>query len=58
MYLEEFLGMMERRETVHAMSEAMMFCGEMTQRALEITARLNGAYHPFEEVQEISGKTG
>ena len=53
MELKEFLGMMERRETVHAMSDAMMFSGEMTQRALEITARLNGAYHPIEEVQEI-----
>ena len=53
MKLNEFLAMMERRETVHAMSDAMMFSGMMTQRALEITARLNGAYHPPEEVQEI-----
>ncbi len=53
MELNEFLAMMERRETVHAMSDAMMFSGMMTQRALEITARLNGSYHSPEEVQEI-----
>ena len=53
MELKEFLEMMERRETVHTMSDAMMFSGQMTQRALEITAKLNTGYHPLEEVQEI-----
>lgn len=53
MELKEFLEMMDRRETVAAMSEAMMFCGEMMQRALQITARLNGSYHSPEETQEI-----
>lgn len=53
MELKEFLEMMDRRETVYAMSEAMMFCGQMTQRALKITSRLNTGYHPPEEVQEI-----
>ena len=53
MELKEFLEMMERQETVHAMSDAMMFSGQMTQRALEITARLNTGYRPMEEVQEI-----
>ena len=53
MELKEFLEVMDRRETVHARSDAMMFSGQMTQRALEITARLNTGYHPLEEVQEI-----
>ena len=53
MELKEFLERMERRETVPANSEAMLFSAAMTQRALEITAKLNGAYHPLEEVQAI-----
>jgi acetyltransferase-like isoleucine patch superfamily enzyme len=53
MELKEFLQMMERRERIPAMSEALMFSAAMTQRALEITARLNGSYHRPEEVQEI-----
>lgn len=53
MELHDFLAMMERRETITGGSEALEFSGRMTQRALEITARLNGAYHTLEEVQEI-----
>ena len=51
MELKEFLERMERQETVPANSEAMLFSAAMTQRALEITAKLNGSYHPLEEVQ-------
>lgn len=53
MELKEFLERMERQETVPANSEAMLFSAAMTQRALEITAKLNGSYHPLEEVQAI-----
>lgn len=53
MTLEEYLGIMERRETVTDHSEAMLFSIQMTQRALELTARLNGSFHPMDEVQEI-----
>ncbi|MBQ3703872.1 MAG: sugar O-acetyltransferase [Oscillospiraceae bacterium] len=53
MELKEFLERMERQETVPANSEAMLFSAAMTQRALEITAKLNGIYHPLEEVQAI-----
>ncbi len=53
MELRDFLQMMECREAVRAMSDAMMFSGEMTQRALEITGRLNSGYHPLTEVQDI-----
>ncbi|MBP3296826.1 MAG: sugar O-acetyltransferase [Lachnospiraceae bacterium] len=53
MELKEFIEMMHRQETVPAMSEAMLFSAAMTQRALEITAKLNGSYHPLEEVQAI-----
>ena len=53
MDLESFLGMMERRETVPAGSPAMAFSGQMTQRALQFTSRINGAYHTPEEIQEI-----
>lgn len=40
MELKEFLEMMKRREAVPAVSDAMTFCEKMTQRALEITAKL------------------
>ncbi len=53
MELKEFLEMMERRDTVHAMSDAMVFCGQMSQRALEITARINTGYHTPEEIDEM-----
>ena len=53
MQLNEFLKMMERQETVHAGSEAMDFCGEMTQRALRYTSKINSGYHTPQEIQEI-----
>ena len=40
MELKEFLDMMKRKEVIPADSEALRFCGEMTQRALEITAKV------------------
>ncbi len=53
MELKEFLEMMKKRETVEADSDAMFFCTEMAQRALAITARLNGSYHTPQEIDEI-----
>ncbi len=52
MDLKRFLEMMENRETIEAASEALMFSGEMTQRALSITAKINTGYHSLEEIQE------
>lgn len=53
MELKEFLAMMERRETIVGGSEAMAFSGEMTQRALAITAKMNTGYHSLQEIQEL-----
>lgn len=53
MDLQTFLEMMERRETVMAGSAELQFCGEMTDRALRITAKLNNEYHSAEERREI-----
>ena len=53
MELKEFLEMMERRETIHFMTEAMMFSGQMTQRAQMITSKINTGYHTVEENQEM-----
>lgn len=53
MELKEFLDMMKRKEVIPAYSEALRFCGEMTQRALEITSKINSGYHSPEEIQEM-----
>ena len=53
MDLKEYLQIMERRETVTDQSEAMLFSIQMTQRAQEITARINSGFHPLEEVQAL-----
>lgn len=53
MNLKEYLELMERRETVTDQSEAMLFSIRMTQRAQEITARINSGFHPLEEVQAL-----
>jgi len=53
MELEEFKKIAERRETIRAGSEAFLFSGEMSQRALKITMELNNAYHTPEEVCRI-----
>ena len=53
MELKRFLEMMDARETVEAGSEALMFSGEMTQRALKLTSKINNGYHTLEEIQEV-----
>lgn len=53
MELKEFLEMMDRKETITAGSEALMFCGEMIQRALSITSKINTGYHSVDEIQEL-----
>ena len=53
MELKEFLDMMKRKEVIPADSEALRFCGEMTQRALEITSKINSGYRSPEEIQEM-----
>ena len=53
MELNEFLKMMKNRESISAPSEALRFCGEMTQRALFFTAKINNEYHTIEEIQDI-----
>ena len=53
MEINEFLEMMDKRERVADGSEAMAFCGSMTQRAMKITAELKGTYHTPEEIDEI-----
>lgn len=53
MELETFLKMMETRETIAAGSEALMYSGEMTQRALMLTSKINNGYHSQEEIQDI-----
>ena len=53
MELEKFLKMMDARKTIGAGSEALMYSGEMTQRALMLTSKINNGYHPLEEIQEV-----
>jgi len=53
MDLQEFKKIAERRETIKAGSDAFMFSGQMSQRALRITMELNNAYHTPEEVCRI-----
>ena len=53
MELSEFREMMKRREPIPAGSEAGLLLHEMIQRALRITAELNGSYHTPREVREI-----
>lgn len=53
MDIQTFLEMMERRETVKAGTEALRFCTEMADRAMQFTAKLNNEYHTFEEKRQI-----
>ena len=53
MNLKEFLEIMDRQETIEVGSDAMEFCGKMTQRSLEITGKINSGYHTIEEIQEM-----
>ena len=50
---EEFLEMMERREVIRHGTEAFLCCINGTQRALEITAKINQGYHTPEEIREL-----
>lgn len=53
MELKEFLDMMNRQEVIQAGSEDLMYCGEMTQRALKITSQINTGYHTPEEIEGL-----
>lgn len=46
---KEFIEMMGRQETIQSGSEAFGFMLEVTQTALEITAKLNSGYHTPQE---------
>ncbi|MBE6478738.1 MAG: sugar O-acetyltransferase [Propionibacteriaceae bacterium] len=53
MDLTTFLDLMERREPISAGSPAHLFMHEQSQRALRITAELNGSYHPADRVRDL-----
>ena len=49
----EFLELMYCGEECVARSEAHIVMGQLSQRAMKITAKLNGDYHTPEEIEEI-----
>ena len=53
MELKDFLQWVEEKKTIEAESDAMRFCGEMMQRALQLTARINGEYHPPTDLRKL-----
>lgn len=53
MNLNEFLGCVNRGIPVIGGSEAHLFMHEVSQEALRITAELNSAYHPPEEIRAL-----
>lgn len=50
---KEFLESMNNGEECVAYSEIHKFMGQLSQRAMQITAKLNGNYHTPEEITEI-----
>lgn len=50
---EAFLAALASGQPVRADSDAMAYSGWASQRAMQITAELNGAYHTPEEIQRI-----
>lgn len=53
MDLQHFLDLVGRREPIRAGSPAHLFMHAQAQRALRITARLNGGYHPAGELRAL-----
>lgn len=56
MNLEQFLAVMDSRQTVKANSEAHLFMHEAAQEALRLTAELNSRYHTPEEILDIMAR--
>ena len=53
MELEEFFRLMEAKTEVEANSPAHLVMHDLSQRALEITQRMNQCYHSPEELREL-----
>ncbi|MCA0970859.1 sugar O-acetyltransferase [Halobacillus litoralis] len=56
MNTSEFLTSLRKGETVEGGSEAHQVMHRLSQKALQITAQLNGSYHPPEELRELFSK--
>ena len=60
MDLTHFLAIMDSGQTVKANSEAHLFMHEASQKALQLTTRLNNQYHSPEEIlaifRELTGR--
>lgn len=53
MELKEFLKEMEHEKTIRSEGEAHQFMHRASQEALQITAQINGGYHPPEELTKL-----
>lgn len=51
--IPEFLEAFAEGNRVKADSDAMEFCGRLSQEAMRLTTKLNGSYHTPEEIRQI-----